>query len=401
MNFNAKVAVIAASVSVFAGSSIFAASPSSISFSNEVRSDVASIWTWKGDDDDFEAKGNLANVYNQTVAEYDGGVLKLGVDVTFAVTREHYGQDDYYFKVDWTNDSDYFIEFQPWDIVSLGLSRELYTLGSYLPVLDDNISGGNYGTNGFAFFLKPVEGLTFGAGFDYASYWDVDDEDDAFDDNYSDIALALGVDYTQDGAFSIGGSVHHVTNDDKRQVGIYASILSIDKLGLYFGLTHNEDSTDSAGLDDVDFVDTYYYWSKDNTAWYPLGWYSGICGNNIANVGITYEFAKFGLKADAAINFDHGDSFYDFYTAVELLFGLNSNLGLDIKGLLLADLGKRDHYDDELASTVGVLPKLVYTTGKHTLTAGLKIQHKGNDDVDSYNNSYTYFGLPVSWKYEY
>ena len=59
---------------------------------------------------------------------------------------------------------DYAITIKPFEKVWFGISDEMYTKGSYLPVSDSNVSYGALGTDGFTVLYMPVEGLKITAG---------------------------------------------------------------------------------------------------------------------------------------------------------------------------------------------------------------------------------------------
>jgi len=363
-----------------------------MSFTNELKSNIIDSWHWSDDNDDsIDSKTKLAAFYDNIVADYDGGVLKLGIDATIALSPYNYfnNKDDNYWTVEWDGAPDWYVEFAPWKMVALGFSDELYTNGSYLPVLGDNISGGNYSTNGVSLIVRPNSELTIAGGFDFKATFDGDDGGDP--------ALCLGVDYSTDD-FSVGATMRHITSDANRQIGIYGSLGSIDNLVLRGGFTHSKNL--NVGLGDVDYANAFRYWN--GTIWKAYDGSSGIYAKNLINAGVEYDASKFLLAADLAFSLDSDDSDYDLYTALDFLFGLDKakkGLGLDIQGFLLYDLD--DENKDDLGSTVGIKGQLIYSTGKHTLKGGLALQHKFDDDRSSKDNDYTYLAIPVSWKWEY
>lgn len=60
--------------------------------------------------------------------------------------------------------NDYDITIKPFEKVWFGISDEMYTKGSYLPVSGSNVIYGALGTNGFTVLYMPVEGLKITAG---------------------------------------------------------------------------------------------------------------------------------------------------------------------------------------------------------------------------------------------
>ena len=59
--------------------------------------------------------------------------------------------------------NDWWVEFRPFDFLTFGLHDDIWADGSYFPVWDDNVSGGNIGSSGFTAVLRPVENFRIGA----------------------------------------------------------------------------------------------------------------------------------------------------------------------------------------------------------------------------------------------
>ena len=383
-----------------------------IEFTNELSSDIIHHISPK--DSNKDSHTAFAGIDENVTADYDGGIVKVGVDATFSMTDSNNVLNDHdgnpFYVSDW--DADWYVEFNPFEVVGFGFSDELYTEGSYLPVLDDNINAGNYSTNGFAVLIRPVEGLTLGAGFDVPAAW--------FGDDANAYNFAFGADYTND-AFAVGGAIRHIGIDDDSsvygaelgdfQVGVYASIKAIDKLTLNFGFTHSDDG--DAGLGDVTFVSPYKYFDSDNLPVSFLDGFNGIYGENILSAGVIFDAGSFTISGDAAIAFDSDyerdyvlnkkKGAYDFYTAVDFALGLTDKLTLDIKGFALIDFGDETVWNAskakwrDLDPTFGIYPKIVFALNDHhTLSGGLILQSCTDSDY-----GYTEFALPVSWKYTY
>ena len=410
-----KIVFAALAVAALSSAAFAADKKKQIEFTNELSSDIIHHYSPKDSDDDSHTR--FAGISDEVTADYDGDIIKAGVDATasFYDTNEYW--DDAPYAIEWS-DVDWYIEFNPFKIVGFGFSDELYTEGSYLPVWDDNTAAGNYSTNGFAVLIRPVEGLSFGAGFDFpALMFGGDDAADAYN-------FAIGVDYTND-AFAIGGSIRHIGVDDDYkytddyealQVGVFASIKAIDKLVINFGITHSKSG--DAGLGEVTFLNPNTgYWQDDvvGDEWVSITGGTGIYGENILQAGVSYDAGKFTIAADLAFNFDgdydHGyeDDFwwrggYDFYTAVDFALGLTDKLTLDIKGLALLDFGDETVVKGNDATkrrgidpTFGIYPKIEFALNDHhTLAGGLILQSCTDSDY-----GYTEFALPVSWKYTY
>lgn len=403
-----KKIVFAALAAAALSSAAFAADKKKqIEFTNELSSDIVHHIAPKNSN--YPSHTSFAGIDENVTADYDGDIVKVGVDATLSLTDPNgtwNDDDDEPFVIsEW--DADWYVEFNPFKVVGFGFSDELYTEGSYLPVLDDNINAGNYSTNGFAVLIRPVEGLSFGAGFDVPARWFSDNDTDAYE-------IALGVDYTSD-PFAIGGSIRHIGTDDHLQVGVYASIKAIDKLVINVGFTHSDDG--DAGLGNVTFVSPYSYWDSENSVFVPVFSAEGIYGKNILSAGVTYDAGSFTIGADLAFNLDSDYEYkvdgewltekwyryggYDFYTAVDFALGLTDKLTLDIKGFALLDFGDETVLGTkgrrDLDPTFGIYPKIEFALNDHhTLAGGLILQSCTDSDY-----GYTEFALPVSWKYTY
>lgn len=400
-----KIAFTLLATALVSASAFAAKKSADISFSNEVSSDVIHHISPKIKNIDSHTA--FAGVKENVVADYEGDIIKVGVDATLEMSDANgtwNDDDDLPFLIsEW--DADWYVEFNPFQMVGFGFSDELYTPGAYLPVWDDNIVAGNYSTNGFSVLIRPIDGLTFGAGFDVPAAWF--GRGDYKDSNAYE--LAFGVNYEQEKLFSVGGSIRHIGTKDSLQLGAYVSLLMIDNLVLNLGFTHSEDG--DAGLGDVAFLNTYGYWDSTNEKWVSYLNATGIYGENIASAGVTFDLGQFQLAADAAVNFDknwdddyYADRYkggYDFYTGVEFSMGLVDKLSLDIKGFLLYDFGKETVYVGDkwrsLDPTVGAYPKVIFELNeKHTLSAGAIFQTCLDSDF-----GYTEIALPISWKYTY
>ncbi len=393
---------------LFAASATFAAD---FTFSNKVSSNLIDSWHWSSKNDAYEyGKTRFAGIKDNVVANYEGDILKVGVDATFKLSPYAWSSknNDYFYKLDWS-DVNWHVEFNPFKMVGFGFSDELYTEGAELFVWDDNLPSGNYSTDGFAVLIRPAKEFTFGAGVDFPAYFD-----DLDNDHDLDPALAIGMDYNAE-QFSIGAAIHHLTNSDARRIGVHAAIKAIEGLGLHVGFTHAENA--DVGLGDVSYAPSGFvaYYKDQNNVWQKASGfdrYYGMGGKNVLDASVSYSFSPFDFAADLAISLDSDDADYDLYSAAKFMFNLDSvskGLGLDVKGFILYDMGDAGK-TEELGTTWGIQPQIVYKMGnaknsedaaKHEFRAGVIFQNKFSDDRDWAETKYWYFGLPVSWKYTY
>lgn len=408
-----KKLILAALAATTLGTSVFAdvsfhfgdsEKKGNLYFSNELSSDIVHYIKPKNKNKDSHTA--FAGLKEEVIAEYLTDKLSLGVDASFSM-KDMNGiwndnDDEPFYVTDWV--SDFYVEFMPWNVCGFGFSDELYTAGSYLPVWGDNVSVGNYSTNGVSFLIRPTKEFTFGAGFDLDGYWFGDS-----DSHHNKYNIAFGIDYdTKD--FAIGGSIRGIGSEssyDSFKAGIYLSLRTIKSLELNLGFTHADDG--DAGLGSLAFLSPYNYWDSTNNQWISYIEATGIYGKNIFTAGLKYDAKSFLFAADLAFNFD-GDyvkwsnmafkGAYDLYGAVDFLFG-RDNIGLDIKGFILWDLGDETVWGTNgwrsLDSTIGIYPKITLEINKnHSIAGGLIFQLGTDSDY-----GYTEFALPVSWKYVY
>lgn len=75
-------------------------------------------------------------------------------EVEFTVDQD----DDDKGRVYWS-DIDYGFVFHPVEMIALGWHAGLETEGCVLPIYDDNLESGKFGSDGFTLQVTPVDGL--------------------------------------------------------------------------------------------------------------------------------------------------------------------------------------------------------------------------------------------------
>lgn len=358
-----------------------------ISFRNELTTNVINYFNPKKDG--LDSNTSFFDTKERVIANCEYGIVKAGVDAKGYFQKSNKFDSDSNYTADWNNDeTDWYVEFSPFNQLSLGFSDELYTAGSYLPVYDDNVSVGNYSTNGFAFIIRAIDNLTIGAGNDVKATFFTDN---GHDDDW-DLNLAAGLDLSVEDV-SIGGSIRGIGTDGHFKAGIYGSIKAIKSLVVNLGFTYSKDG--GLGLDNVTYISSRQYAmdSNDNVKGYNLNKLLGIYGKNVFTAGLMFDADVVKVASDLALNIKANDEhgIYDLYLAGDVLVGIDSNIGIDIKAFILSDFG-----DTDADMTLGVKPRFIYTMGKHELSAGLFIQTM----FDS-NWGYTAIGVPLGWKYTY
>lgn len=334
-------------------------------------------------------------------------------------------------SLSWT-DFDWYVEFLPFDMVGINLHHDMYTPGSYLPVADQNITGGNLSSEGLTIALYPVEKLriTATAPFDFdvlsGDNWiNAEEEDTKVGDPYGTGAvnnlawaktgtdgfkfnMGYGAEYTIGNFLTIGGTWKDILDSYCRQAGAYFSLIGIPHFTINLGYTWSQHSFKQGTVFD--------YWELDDA----YGEYGKITGHHVVNLGVAAQFGRFNVAADAIYNIMKDQSVYDLYAGLGVGFDfIPGTLKFGLKGFGAFDFGTEGAEDillpgavaatkgigygrlawDEDADSadilIGVSPWLIYTTGRHEFGASVVYEFQLND-VDSYH-----FKFPVYWKYTF
>lgn len=281
---------------------------------------------------------------------------------------QHFGIDGYI--------DDWYVEYRLFQPVTLGFHDNIYADGSYLPVYDDNVQGGDIGSDGFTVVYRPSflnNALRLGVTlpFDFTK-GDFDDENPNWlkgkddDDDTKYVNIGFGAIYDNE-LFQLGVSVQDVANNDERVVGAYVSFPGlfgqVEGLTIGGGLTHasresfDGDDYSVAGLDNVGFDD--------------LTWFGGVTGENLVSASLTYE--KDGAPVSVGVDFLYnlgqkyfygeydeeekdwtdGSAFaWDLYTAASLTFGITEQLSATVGGKLMVDTANADDVQGDKAENV-------------------------------------------------
>ena len=94
-------------------------------------------------------------------------------EVEFTVDQD----DDDKGRVYWS-DIDYGFVFHPVEMIALGWHAGLETEGCVLPIYDDNLESGKFGSDGFTLQVTPVDGLRLAVSVPF-------DEGEYSHDNYA------------------------------------------------------------------------------------------------------------------------------------------------------------------------------------------------------------------------
>jgi len=368
--------------------------------------------------------GNENNIYAHAPA-YTSNATTGGTG------RNGLTNDD--ISLSWT-DFDWYVEFLPFDMVGINLHHDMYTPGSYLPVADQNITGGNLSSEGLTIALYPVEKLriTATAPFDFdvlsGDDWiNAEEEDTVVGDPYGTGAvnnlawaksgqdgfkfnMGYGAEYTIGNFLTIGGTWKDILDSYCRQAGVYFSLIGIPHFTINLGYTWSQHSFKQGTVFD--------YWELDDA----YGEYGKITGHHVVNLGVAAQFGRFNVAADAIYNIMKDQSVYDLYAGLGVGFDfIPGTLKFGLKGFGAFDFGTegadqfvlpsenpayttagigygRLAWEDDADTAdilIGVSPWLIYTTGRHEFGASVVYEFQLND-VDSYH-----FKFPVYWKYTF
>ena len=267
---------------------------------------------------------------------------------------------------------DWWVEFRPIDMITLGLHDTIWADGSYFPIWDDNATAGNIGSDGFTFVIRPIKMLRLAAtvpsGMDYGTVnWLSDDHDFHFG-----TGAILDLDM-----FQASVNMQGIPCRGGRQLGTFVNMPGffgvVKALSIGAGFTHAWGN---------DWNQNYL---KDLIA------DAGMAYTNLLNTYVTYDARSFRLKAELAWDFDFDDNnkdkdYYDFYTAVAFSFGLVDKLSATATGKLLFDFA-----DNGLGNGYGASFAVDYEINKrHAIGAKAEV-----NKVDKYWD----FAIPVYWKY--
>lgn len=406
--------LLAGFAAILACSSIFA--EFSYRFYNKVFSDTMNIRhvdrdylgssiDFKGTKDDSYTDTEFLGIYNRVYAE-------VKTDKTDAMIKAKFGFDD------WTDGSDYgfrweggiedwYVEYRPWNFLTLGFHDAIYMDGSYLPVYDDNLYSGNIGSEGVTAVYIPAAlngSLRIAATtpFTTNTNWvkadkddireldDTHDSDDTFD-------VGIGAIYTVD-LFQVGATLQDIFDGDERRFGTYVNLPTLfglcNELTVGGGFAHSE----GGAVYDFDGSKTF----DDYT------YFGGVNGENLLSSYLTYtKDKKFIVNAEFVWNMNDSDFYFfkyvddkgknvaggwDFYTAASVQFWISTPLSFEIVGKLVADTAQADGVDDLDNIYAGEFNIYYQLTQHSEVSAGVS--------VACFDKNYKVC-FPCYWKYSF
>ncbi len=341
-----------------------------VNFYNKLYSDDPFLRHHNDKGGGYETDAYFPGIKERMYADIKTAKVDAGVKGTFLFNQD-WATDDFHFSGEI---NDWWVEFRPIDMITLGLHDTIWADGSYFPIWDDNATAGNIGSDGFTFVIRPIKMLRLAAtvpsGMDYGT---VNWFNDAHNFHFGTGAI-LDLD-----VFQASVNIQGIPCSRGRQFGTFVNMPGffgvVKALSIGAGFTH-------AWGNEYNEHKWRQNYLKDLIA------NTGMAYTNLLNTYVTYDARSFRLKAELAwdFDFDDNDKGYDFYTAVAFSFGLVDKLSATATGKLLFDFA-----DNGLGNGYGTSFAVDYEINKRH-AVGAKVEF---NKVDEYWD----FAVPVYWKY--
>ncbi|MBQ0052536.1 MAG: type IX secretion system membrane protein PorP/SprF [Treponema sp.] len=369
-----KIAMAVLAAAVF-GASLFA--EAKVTFENKVfEDDVISF------DDGNESTTDFPALKERMAVQLDSDKVDAYVKATLAL-------DDYdgkHFGVQ-GEVNDWWVEFRPVDPITLCLHDNIYSDGSYLPIYDDNMAGGNIGSDGFTTVIRPPVfnkafrlGLTVPFSFDGSedekdrNYFN-GNKDDGEDENFH---FGVGVIYSLP-KFQLGFTAQNLTCSDDRVIGVSVNFPGTFVEGLTVGAGFTNAAAKDAGFGDIlSFSDDYAV---------------GVTGENVINAAVSYEKDAFSCAVETLISTEDkvdGEKFlFNKYVGVSVGYAATDALSFGAFGkfLLVTD---SDVFED---NAMGFGFTADYAINDNN-TVGVEFDYNMCGDASA-------IAVPVYWKYSF
>lgn len=343
------VKALVASTAMFAmGASVFA--QVEIDAYNKIESNIVNITIPA----DSSAKTDFAGITDTAHVELKSAKVdalieaKTGFGIKESLEKYNYGL--LAIEV-----SDYYVEFRPIELLTIGFHNGVHVAGDYLPILDDRVSAGNFGSSLLSLVVRPVTGLRIGAALEDMATFGLDNVKPG---------LNFGADYQYGDLGSLGFAVRNVLASDnngwKGTFGVYAQFAKLANKGLDYvnlGFASND-----AGVKDIK--------------------------GNILSLGSSYTNGDFNVLLDFVTNFEAdkaGEK--DVYLAVKPNYGITDDISVALKFSVVGS------YAENSSADIVINPSVAYSLGNSAFEAGVKVEleTKGSTTIS----------FPVSWKYSF
>lgn len=369
-----KIALVAAAL--FFSAAAFAVE-GELSFTNKVSSDIVEISDGSADFAGFTEKAVVTFDSEQLdfgITAKASDILKTKVDSETTPGTTKTTVDLPLYGIDGTDTEpgsfSWYIEFRPWQWLTFGWSDDVYTYGSYIPVEDDNVKGGNIAAeNGFAVILRPIGGLRIGTAIDFSNLYTKTETGSVSTEEKVNPVWNFGIDYTYGELFSIGVAARDILG--KKGDDWNGSV------GAYFAFT---------GLEGANFSLGYTFQDKKGIADVAAGQKS-----NLINFGASYGVGAFNIDFDTVFGDSTDPEAYDLYIGACPSFDINDNWSVDVTFTFKTDINE-DAPNSKTASDIFICPEVTYGFNRHTFALGFGMDFAGNSAT---------FTIPVSWKYKF
>ncbi len=367
---------------VFAASLVFAVASfaQTFEFSSELSSDVTSIRKGKiYNDGEDETTKDFAGIEENIAIAFTSDKLDAGLEFTIAY-------DDFnerHFGFAWVaDDFDWFVEYRPIEILTLGFSTDMELAGAYLPIYDDNFSTGLLGSDGVTLAVTPIEGLKLAVT---APFGDDDDEDINYlnskdeDGDTINFNFGIGAEYAYEELFTLGASVKDVADSDEREFGVFGTLKPFAEQDFLLRAGFSYSKPCEAGFEDLSISEDF-----------------GVYGEKLFNIAVEYSLDNLTLALETVIKAgdtdnsteeDAAESYYDLYLAAFAEYNFTDAIGADITASFLKDMDS-----DGAENVFGINPNIFYNYGAHKFSAGLKYEICDGD---------SFVSIPLSWAWSF
>ena len=391
------------------------ASADELKFENKVETDTVYIGNLGLDDtplDYYNDYRRFPGIHETMKMEYTSERVDAKVELSFGL----FGQNGdkwnttEYKKVTWLyldgfDFGEVYIKFRPIEILQIDLNTREKASGSYFPVLDANVNLGNY-TGDFGLLVKPIDGLSIGAGIDFLSYLIND-----YDNDPDKIYLNFGAEYELENIGSFALTFNNVLNEFG--FGAFAKINAINALDIYGGFSYQNEHANLTlkPLTPHYYLRNYTYYGP-GVYDYSVGTYSAdiflVNGNIILNAAAEYKgIDKLTLAAELATNcFTGADNTFDLYTGLKAEYEINdafSVSGTSYMSFDFADSRNDSDYNCCFSPLISFYPEVAYKLGNNTFKAGFKMEFWQSYEILKDTDRKTQFtaAIPLSWTYAF
>ena len=325
-----KIAIAAFAALAFVGSAF---ADVKLSFENKVYEDDA-VWAKFGKDETgISAYGVPADKTEKDFPAIKNSMkVELESDQVDAMVKGIWDLDDdddsEHYYVEGSID-DWYIEFRPVEILTLALHDNIYSEGSYLPIYDDNLQGGNIGSDGFTVVVRPNafnKALRIAATIPWGWRNYINGKEEDYEDENFHVGAGFIFSLPQ---IEIGATFQQPNCSDDRLIG--ASVAFPTLFGIHEGLKLSAGFTNSkakdAGFDDLIYED-----------------WGGVEGENIVNAAVTFEQDALSLAAEVVYAIDQDEPTYgpygnylvgECYAALTCGYSVTEQLTLGVTGKII------------------------------------------------------------------